>query len=98
MRRHTQRHANDGKSHARERKRKTFVDFGAAGAALPRVLALELLQQLFDRQSGTAWPFFFLLVEFFEADGQRAFHHVYAVADLVKVERVFGVALLVTSP
>src|SRR4026208_250414 len=98
MLRHTQRHANDRKSHTRERKRKSFVDFRAAGAALPRVLALELLQQLFDRQSGTAWSFFLFLVQLFEADRQRTFHHVDAVADLTEVQRVFRVALLVTSP
>src|SRR5215211_5364737 len=98
MRRHPQRHANDGKSHARERKRESFVDFRAAGAAFPCVLALELLQQLRDRQSGTARTFFLFVVQLFEADRQRAFHHVDAVADLVEVERVFRVALLVTSP
>ena len=98
MRRHTQRHANDRKSHARERKRKSFVDFRAAGAAFPCVLALELLQQLLDRQSGTARSFFLFVVQLFEADRQRAFHHVDAVVDLVEVERVFRVALLVTSP
>src|SRR6476659_325485 len=98
MRRNTQRHTNDRKSHARERKRKSFVDFRATGAAFPCVLALELLQQLLDRQSGTARPFFLFLVELFEADRQRAFHHVDAVVDLVQVEWVFRVALLVTRP
>src|SRR5436190_2785895 len=98
MRRHTQRHANDRKSHARERKREAFVDFCAAGAAFPGVLALELLQQLLNRQRGTARSFFLFFVQLFEADRQRAFHHVDAVADFVKVEWVFRVPLLVTSP
>src|SRR6476660_6731121 len=96
MRRHTQRHAYDRKSHARERKRKSFVDFRPAGAAFPCVLALELLQQLLDRQSGTTRSFFLFFVQLFETDRQRAFHHVDAVVDLVEVEWIFRVALLVT--
>ena len=44
MRRHTERHANDCKRYASERKRKTFVDFRAAGAPFPRFLAFQLLE------------------------------------------------------
>src|SRR6266487_4341106 len=54
MRGPAQRHADQGKSHARKRKGKPFVDFGPAGAAFSRTGALQLIEKLFDRQSGTA--------------------------------------------
>src|SRR4029077_16392363 len=98
MRRHAERDADDRKCHARERKRKAFIDFRAAGAAFPCVLALELLQQLLDRQSGTARSFFLFLVQLFWGGMQPALPTVDAVADLVEVERLLRVALLVTSP
>src|SRR3954468_9298509 len=98
MRRYAQRHPNDRKGDTRKRKRKSFVNFGAARAAFPCIFAFELIQQLLDRQSGTARSFFLFLVELFEADRQRAFDHVDTVMDLVKVEWVFRVALLVTRP
>src|SRR5215510_4153726 len=96
MRRYTERHTNDRERHAGKRKRKAFVDLRAAGAALALVLAFLLLKQLLDRQRRAAGPFLLFLVQLFKADGQRAFHHVDAVADLVETERILGIALLIT--
>src|SRR3982751_6134708 len=98
VRGHTKRHTDDSEGDARERKRKSFVNFGAAGTALPFVFAFQLLQQLCDRQRGTAWSFLLFLVKFFQTDWQCAFNHVDPVAHLVEVKWVLRVALLVTRP
>ena len=55
-----------------------------------------MLEQLLDRQRGTARPLFFLFVKLLEADRQRAFSHVDAVADFAQVVRILFIALLIT--
>src|SRR6185369_6310441 len=76
MRRDTKRHSNDRKGNAGERKGEALVYFGLAGAAFPSVFTLELVEQLLDRQGGTARPFFFLLVQLVQAYRQRSFHRI----------------------
>jgi hypothetical protein len=54
-----------------------------------------LLEQLLYRQSGTAGPFFLLLVQLFEADRQRAFRHIDSVPNLPQVQRILFVPRLI---
>src|SRR6266513_5741245 len=96
VRRDTQRHSDYCEGHTRKRERKPFVYFGAAGAALPLVLACQLFDQLLDRQRGTARPFFLFVVKLLETDRQRAFDHINSVPNLSQVGWVLFVALLVT--
>jgi len=89
MRRHTQRHANDRKSHARERNEKRLL-ISVRLALRSRVFSLLSCSSncAIDRAERLG-RFFLFVVQLFEADRQRAFHHVDAVADLVEVERSF---------
>ena len=58
--------------------------------------ALQLIQQLRERERGAARPLFLLLVKFLETDRQRAFRHADAVANLAQVVGILRIALLVT--
>src|SRR6266496_4222814 len=96
MRRDAKRNSDYRERNTCKRKRKPFIDFGAAGAAFAFVLAFQLLQQLFDGQRRSARPFFLFVVKLLEADRQCAFHHIDSVAYLSQVGRVLWVALLIT--
>src|SRR5260370_37419505 len=62
MRGHTERHTNNCKCDAGERKRKPFVYFRSARAALPFVFAFYLVEQLLHRQCGTARSCLFFFI------------------------------------
>src|SRR6266513_984047 len=91
-----ERYSNEGKSHAGKRKGKPFVQLRPAGAALPFVCALQLVDQLGNRQGRAARSLFFLFVKFVEADRKSALSHVDAVVNFTKIARSFLVALLIT--
>ena len=91
----TKRHPDDCKRNTGKWKGKAFVYFRAAGAAFLAVLALQLLKQMLYRQSGTAGPLFFLLVQLLEADRQRAFRHIDSVPNLPQVQRILFVPRLI---
>src|SRR6266516_1988006 len=95
MRRDAKRNSDYRERNTCKRKRKPFIDFGAAGTAFAFVLAFQLLQQLFDGQRRSARSLFLFVVKFLEADRQCAFDHIDSVAYLSQVGRVFRVALLV---
>src|SRR5207237_10443425 len=97
MRGHAEWHTYQGKGDAGKWKRETLVQLRSTGAALSFVAALQLIDQLRDRQGRATWSFFLLLVELIKADRQRSFRHVDAVMNFAEVVWTLLVPLLVTS-
>src|SRR5437016_11787780 len=96
MRGHAERHTDQGERDAGKWKRETLVQFRSTGAALAFVAALQLIDQLRDRQGRATWSFFLLLVELIKADRQRSFRHIDAVMNLAAVVWTLLVLLLVS--
>src|SRR5438874_951609 len=93
---HTERNTDQGKSDAGKWKRKTLVQFRSTGAAFPFVGALQLIDQLRDRQGRATWSFFLLLVKLIKADWQCSLRHINAVMNLAEIVGTLFVPLLVT--
>src|SRR6202011_221050 len=75
---------------------KAFVDLGPALSDLAFALALQLIEQLFDRHRRATRPFLRLLIKFVQTDWQCSLRHADAILDFAQVGRVLFVALLIT--
>src|ERR1700692_3391446 len=96
MRGHSKWHADHGKSQAGKWKGEAFVNLSPAGALLPFILTLELLEQLLDRHGRTIRLMLLAFVKFLEADRQRPLRHIDSIANPPEIERLVLIALLIT--